>query len=53
MGSEAEWMNAVVSGQGGLCGLGNASRHTTRIRKRVTIQAVATFYPETVQDSVR
>ena len=51
MGSEAESINAVVSGQVD-CGLGTPPAYYSH-QEEGTIQAVATFYPETVPDSVR
>ena len=47
MGSEAESINAVVSGQVD-CGLGTPPAYYSH-QEEGTIQAVATFYPETVQ----
>lgn len=47
MGSEAESINAVVSGQVD-CGLGTPPAYYSH-QEEGTVQAVATFYPETVQ----
>lgn len=47
MGSEAESINAVVSGQVD-CGLGTPPAYYSH-QEEGTIQAVATFYPEAVQ----
>ena len=47
MGSEAESINAVVSGQVD-CGLGTPPAYYSH-QEEGTVQAVATFYPEAVQ----